>query len=142
MRFLRTGRKPQSVFDMTPMIDVVLQLIIFFMYTSQFAHMARTPVDMPEQPGDEQGLPVRETITVDLAADGTIVLEGEAMTLEQLARVVEAEVRRSGESERVGILIRADRNLDAAHLNALAERLGDIGVRGWKLGTNTPGGGA
>ncbi|MCH8037092.1 MAG: biopolymer transporter ExbD, partial [Proteobacteria bacterium] len=39
---------------MTPMIDVVFQLMIFFMYTAQFAQVTRTAIDLPDEAGEEQ----------------------------------------------------------------------------------------
>ncbi|MCB9846677.1 MAG: biopolymer transporter ExbD [Phycisphaeraceae bacterium] len=140
MNFVKGGKRASFAgFDMTPMIDVVLQLIIFFMYTSQFAQLARTPVELPEEQGDELHAPAANTITIDLTSSGGILLEGESVDLEQLARIVALEVERAGgDPSQVSVLIRADRGLSAQHLNAVAERLGAIGLRGWQLGTNVP----
>ena len=42
-----------AAFDLTPMIDVVLQLIIiFFMYTTQFAQVMRSELDLPQETGE------------------------------------------------------------------------------------------
>lgn len=138
MRFSRSRRGRFAIFDMTPMIDVVFQLIIFFMYTSQFALLARTPIEMPDEIGDESdGNPA--TVTIDLDASGHMFIEGERVTLEEIDRILMIEIdKEGGDPSRVGVLIRADRNLPALHVNVLGNRLADVGLRGWQLGTNVP----
>lgn len=120
-------------FDLTPMIDVVFQLIIFFMYTAQFSQVSRTAIDLPEQPGEGDDL-APTAIVVDLNAEGAFLVEQEPVTLNELIALLEAEVRRAGEDS-VELLVRADQSSPAANLNQLAERLAETGVRSWKLGT-------
>lgn len=120
-------------FDLTPMIDVVFQLIIFFMYTAQFSQISRTAIDLPEQAGERAEL-AAAAIVVDLNAEGVFLVEQEAVTLDDLLARLQAEVRRVG-AENVELLVRADRNSPAAHINQLAERLSETGIRSWKLGT-------
>lgn len=120
-------------FDLTPMIDVVFQLIIFFMYTAQFSQVSRTAIDLPEQPGEGDEL-APTAIVVDLSAEGAFLVEQEPVTLNELIALLEAEVHRAGEDS-VELLVRADQSSPAANLNQLAERLAETGVRSWKLGT-------
>jgi biopolymer transport protein ExbD len=120
-------------FDLTAMIDVVFQLIIFFMYTAQFSQVSRTAIDLPEQPG-ERGAIAPAALVVDLNADGVFLVEQSPVTLDELIARLEAEIRRAG-AEGVELLVRADRNSPAANINQLAERLAESGVRSWKLGT-------
>jgi len=131
------------MFDMTPMIDVVLQLIIFFMYTSQFAQLARTPIEMPEEAGDKaEHKPI--TLTIDIDATGQLLVEGEIVTSDELDRLLQIELDKAGgDPAAVRVLIRPDRTLPSLHLNRLADRLARLGLRGWRLGTSVPmGGGA
>ncbi len=137
MRHSRSRRSTFAIFDMTPMIDVVLQLIIFFMYTSQFAQLARTPIDMPEEIGDENEGPP-STVAIDLDATGAMFIEGEPVTLDEIERLLLIEIDKEGDASRVGVLIRADRSLPLLHVNALGNRLAELGLRGWQLGTNVP----
>ena len=129
----RTRRLPGV--DLTPMIDVVFQLIIFFMYTAQFSQVSRSPIDLPEQPGQRDTL-APTALVVDLSAEGAFLVEQEALTLDQLMQRIEAEIRR-GDAGAGGVelLVRADQNSPALHINQLAERLAEAGVRSWKLGT-------
>ncbi|MFG0328253.1 MAG: ExbD/TolR family protein [Phycisphaerales bacterium JB037] len=141
MRFSPPNAKKRHGFDMTPMIDVVLQLIIFFMYTSQFAQMARTPVDLPEEKGDETKITAPSTVTIDIDATGLLRIEGNAVEISELVSVVEAEIRNAGgDPALVTVLLRADRKVESLHINRVAGRLTGLGLRGWKLATESPGG--
>lgn len=142
MRFTRERKKRLSVWDMTPMIDVVLQLIIFFMYTAQFSQATRTPMELPDEPGDETAEVDRGAIVVDMLEDGSLVVERTPMEMARVIDMIGVEAERLGSPDRVDLLIRAHRDAPAAHLNQLATRLSAIGVTYWKLGTSeqTPGG--
>src|SRR5690606_8663486 len=118
-----------SGFDLTPMIDVVFQLIIFFMYTAQFSQVSRTPIDLPGRPG-ERGALAPTALVVDLNAVAVFLVDLEPVTLDQLMARLDAEVRRAG-PEGVELLVRADQSGPAANINQLAERLASSGVRSW-----------
>lgn len=139
MNLLRPKPRRRTLMDMTPMIDVVLQLIIFFMYTSQFTSMTRTPLDLPREPG-EKAEAVRPTaIVVDVLADGQLVVEGQEVDAPRVASMVAVEIARAesggADGASLDLLIRADRSTPSAHINRIASELAALGVRSWKLAT-------
>jgi biopolymer transport protein ExbD len=138
---LRAQKKPRPRgFDMTPMIDVVLQLIIFFLFTSQLSQVMRSPVDLPEEAGDTQQAVNPGTVIVDVTGDGNYLVEGDVRTLEDVVRLVGLEQQHAESiGQPLDLLIRADRKGPAVHINVLATRLAAVGVRQWKLGTSVPG---
>ena len=138
MTFRRTkgGRGGGAFFDMTPMIDVVFQLILFFMYTSQFSQVVRSPLDLPKQVGDDTELINPTAIIVDVQADGTLIVERTVIDLSRLASMVQVEIERlDGDVSRVDLLVRADQTCPARYINRIAEQLAGMGVRNWQLGT-------
>ena len=142
MNFARSRARKVGGFNMTPMIDVVFQLIIFFLYTSQFSSLVRTPLDLPEERGDPLSSERPATVVLDITPDGTLLIEREAVDLAGLTSLLRAEIDEAGgDAERVTVLVRADRSLDAAHANRVASALASLGVRGWRLATEAPGGG-
>lgn len=134
--------------DLTPMIDVVFQLIIFFMLTSHLGQLRRTEVDLPRQPGQEQKAGEDAAMIIDISSDGSYMVESVAVDLETIHQMASAGLaaERSGsvqsESGQVGfdVLIRPDRNAPAVLLDRLLERLAGVGVTKWKLGTMAPDG--
>jgi biopolymer transport protein ExbD len=138
MTFRRPPRRPRSGFDLTPMIDVVLQLIIFFMYTSQFSRMVRTPLDLPREPGEKERAPGPSPFTLDVNREGRYIADGREVTLAQFLDMIRVELARGPAAEPLDLLVRADRAAPAAAVNRLAEALARLGVRTWQLGTAEP----
>ncbi len=134
MTFRRT-RSSKYGFDMTPMIDVVFQLMIFFMYTAQFAQVTRTAIDLPDEAGEERVAHAVAEIVVDIQEDGTYLAEREVVSLDTLIRMVQIELDQADSPADVSILIRAHRNCKMVHVNRLATRLANMGVRRVSIGT-------
>ncbi|TVQ60640.1 MAG: biopolymer transporter ExbD [Phycisphaerales bacterium] len=141
MNFAKTGERRTGRFNMTPMIDVVLQLIIFFMYTSTFASMVRTPVDLPKQLGERELSRDSAPIVVDITHDGRVLVAGVESDLAELRRIVraEGEERHGGDMGQVKVLVRADRGAEARHVNVVVRTLTGAGVRRWTTGSESVG---
>ena len=121
-------------FDMTPMIDVVMLLIIFFLVTSQFSQSIRTPLELPQQDGQQaEGKDNPGDIIVDLLANGTIALEGETISMDVFIAMVASELLHSNPNTE--ILIRPERFGPAIHLNRLCSGLSKAGVRAYRIAT-------
>lgn len=124
----------EAGFDMTPMIDVVMLLIIFFLVTSQFSQSIRSPLDLPKQPGQTEEEDTSGDIVVDLLADGSLRLEGETISTDSFVAMVTAEILHG--SPETHVLIRPDRTGQAIHLNRLCRRLSESGVRAYRIATS------
>lgn len=97
-------------FNMTPMIDIVFQLIIFFLVASHLARQeANVPVDLPSAatgslPSEDQR---QRRLTLSVRADGELHLAGRTVALEQVEAALAAEVVRIGPD--LEVRIRCDR---------------------------------
>jgi biopolymer transport protein ExbD len=132
----RGERPKEATFDLTPMIDVLLLLIVFFMMTSQFTRTQLRPVDLPQEAGEKAGKLSPQTVFLDLDQAGQVYATGRPVALNRLAGVI-GDVKPS----EADIVIRADRRCATAHLNDVAEALAALGIRNWKLATAPQGGG-
>ncbi|MCC5822669.1 MAG: biopolymer transporter ExbD [Phycisphaerales bacterium] len=126
--------------DLTPMIDVVLQLIIFFMLTSSFGDMRRTPVDLPREAGESAAARGEPALIVDLDAQGRLLVDSREISLVELERIARAGVSGAAQPTDFDVLIRPDRMATARDLDLLLERLARTGVTRWKLATTEPDG--
>ncbi len=132
------GSKPARVrftVNMTPMIDVVLLVIIFFLYTARFAEVSRTSVDLPDEPGVEDTTSDPDALMIDVRADGVFLVSGRARSLERVIEIVEEQADRVGGPENLRVLLRADQGTAAGPVNELARRLTNMGVRQWSHAT-------
>ncbi len=69
--------------ELTPMIDVVFLLLIFFMISTTFIERPGVTIDLPEG-GTRQVAAEKREVEVYLAADGELYLQREAVTLAAL----------------------------------------------------------
>ena len=68
MRLTKRRRTTSARINMTPMIDIVFLLIIFFMTVSQVTEVNREQLSLPKQPGAEDQKPA--ILTANFRADG------------------------------------------------------------------------
>jgi biopolymer transport protein ExbD len=124
----------EASFDLTPMIDVIFLLIIFFMLSSQFATTEARQVDLPREPGMESVVSGAEAkLLIDIDRDGTYSVMGEPATLESVVRMASPRPSPSGGMVRSAVVVRADRSCPARALNRLADSLAGSGVEQWSI---------
>ncbi len=106
-------RKIRANVDLTPLIDVVFQLLIFFMLSSTFVVQTSIQIEMPRAEGAEklEQKDLSITLTVDEGGPengGAMFIDSDPIhTWEQLSDRLAAEVADRGEEEAL-LLIRAD----------------------------------
>ena len=83
LRSTRT-RPTEASFDLTPMIDVVMLLIVFFTLTSQFRDAIPTTVDLPREVGQEAAEAAPASISLELRRDGTLASNGREVGLDEI----------------------------------------------------------
>ena len=116
MRIPNFSKGGEVGFNMTPMIGVVFQLIIFFLVSS---HLAKQEVQFKlPLPTAQSGLKDKPTekprLTVNVLADGTLLLAGRQVTAEELrARLAE---RQNDLGKDVEVRIRGDRTTAYKHV--------------------------
>lgn len=122
---------PDAKMDMTPMIDIVFQLIIFFVVTVDMQNKAlETNVRMAMAPnGPVEEVKDPRTVVVDVEADGTISIMRTPLSEGQLYTVLKKAVNTSGQS--TPVVIRGD--LAAKHeiIKKVMDVCGKAGL--WKL---------
>ena len=107
-----TARRTFGVgFNMTPMIDIVFLLIVFFLVSSHLASReVQVDLRLPEATsGDEQTDQAGPRVTINVLPDGTILLAGTRVDPDQLGRRLRVETARTrGDLE---VRIRSDRSV-------------------------------
>jgi len=123
-------------FNMTPMIDVVFLLIIFFLVSSHLAQQeSQLPLDLP---GATSGETAREdetrriviNVVPDESAEGQIVVAGQRMQNEQLAELIRYERDRDPDRE-LEVRIRTDRRVNYGIVQPIMRACVDADV--WDL---------
>ncbi len=136
MRFARRMAADGGV-DMTPMIDIVFQLLIFFLTTAAIAQANRVQLDLPREAGAPDPTPTGPGLVVSIRADGSCEVAGRSVTMDELSAAARASLAERGRHVPV---VRADRSAPGARLNDVIDACRQAGFDGIRLAT-TPGGG-
>lgn len=128
MRIPSFSKDGEVGFNMTPMIDVVFQLIIFFLVSS---HLAKQEVQFKlPLPIAASGIKAKADdkprLTVNVLADGTLLFAGRQVTTDDLrSRLAE----RMGElGEDVEVRIRSDRSVAYKHVEPVMLSCAQAGI--------------
>ncbi len=111
MDFRRRSKPPLEI-SMTPMIDVVFLLLIFFMVTTTFNRQTELTVNLPEAQGqDSKEKP--KAITLMINADGDYFIsdaEGKFHQLinRKISTLKRALVQTAGSNRKIPVIINAD----------------------------------
>ncbi len=109
--------------DMTPMIDMIFQLLIFFLLTSFFI-LPAVSVALPRSRSPEVQPPTALVLTVE--RDGRLVLEGRAVSMEELpALLATALVQRDDRT----VVIQSDRGVPFGKVVQVMEAARDGGAQ-------------
>tara|TARA_R110002111_G_scaffold259308_1_gene329291 strand:- start:96477 stop:96890 length:414 start_codon:yes stop_codon:yes gene_type:complete len=87
---LKTGTVEEPKLDLTPMIDIVFLLIIFFMVGTQFTEMERQyDIKLPTVTDAKPLTNLPDDIIVNVQQDGEISVNGEKKSLPELEQALE-----------------------------------------------------
>ena len=122
MRFkFRKATPVKAEFDMTPLIDCVFNLLLFFMLTSSYIIQPGIRINLPKALTSET---IHDTsLVVTVTQDNLMMLNENAVTLEDLAVRFEKAAK-----DNVPLLIRADRNASLGKVVEIWDLCRDVGL--------------
>ena len=129
MQFLRV--RPRSVtLNLTPLIDVVLVLIVFFLMTTTFIISSGIKVDLPPG-GVVQPTQDNDAIIV-ITQDGALFYQDERLDVPALrAALVRAQQQRPG----VRVVIKADKHVQHGQVVEVMDLAKTVGIERLAIGT-------
>lgn len=130
-RFRRWKKKIEPQINVTPLVDVVLQLVIFFVVTTTFISVETgARVNLPS--ANFSRIEEAKTITVTLTKGNTLYLNGAITTWEELPKLVVLELRKD---PNVAVVIEADREVLHGKVVKLMDLLKRAGVERMAIAT-------
>ncbi len=123
-----------ELFNLTPMIDVVFQLLIFFMVVTRFSEEDRQ-MDV-ELPAASEAMPLTakpKEMFVNIDNTGRFFIEGKFLSLAE----TEQALRRAASNNPVGqtVIIRADKRVPLDPVVAVMNACNKAGIRDYMLTT-------
>ncbi|BFM48175.1 biopolymer transporter ExbD [Marinomonas sp. THO17] len=96
--------------NLTPLIDVVFLLLIFFMVSTTFNQSTELTIDLPTATSDAPASDRDKTVELVITADGQYVINGQTLINENVATLVQGlEEITQGDNSRP-LIITADAN--------------------------------
>ena len=108
MNFRAHGRREEPDVNLTPLIDIVFLLLIFFMVSTSFQRDTEISLELPEADGAPlQTEPLVVEVTID--SEGRYFVDQQELVNQQRETLQRAITRAVGEAEEPRIIISADR---------------------------------
>lgn len=88
-------RKLEASIDMTPLIDVVFQLLIFLMVSSHF-QKPNVQVDLPSGKGKASVVDKKQDKhTLSITAENTLLLNGQKINIDEVEQKIKQEIAKN-----------------------------------------------
>ncbi len=136
MQFRRQRNAEVSV-NLTPLIDVVFLLLIFFMVSTTFTKETHLSLDLPEASGEENvDLPRQIEILID--ANGQAVVNGRSLVSNKIDTIIAALEQVSAGDKRLPLVITADAKTPHQAVITAMDAAGQAGFSRLSLTTQKP----
>ena len=119
--------------DMTPLIDCVFLLLVFFMVTTVFKQPYSLQVELPE--ATQAQVVEEKKLVASITADGRMEINRHPVTLETLEQVLQRE--KAG-THSLTLVVRTDKQTRHRHLLDLFEVAKRVGIEKIPLATDSP----
>jgi biopolymer transport protein ExbD len=132
---LRPRPKEDPELSMTPLIDVVLLLLIFFMVSTTFVQESRIKIQLPQagtEPAPEQK---RDPIEIAVTASGEFRVDGMTLLNTSPTTLSAAVAKIAGERRDLPITIRADARATHQSVVTAMDVVGRLGFRAINIAT-------
>ena len=122
----RSTSPPEEDFPMTPMIDMVFLLLVFFMTVSTLAQAdRRVKLDLPESVSSDVPEDLADRGTISINAEGQIYLGAQPHTLEGMKETIKASL---AENPQLRIHVRADRATAYHDIKTVLRSCAEVGA--------------
>lgn len=136
MQFRRQLNNDEGV-NLTPLIDVVFLLLIFFMVSTTFTKETHLSVDLPQAEGAPQPQEV-EGIEVIINASGSYAVNGEALVNTQIQTLMSAIEEKGQGDNQLPFIVTADAKVPYEAVIQVMDAAGRLGYVNISMTTKSP----
>jgi biopolymer transport protein ExbD len=133
----RRQKKTDGSINLTPLIDVVFLLLIFFMVSTTFTKESHLVLDLPEADGKVEEV-VSEGIEILIGKNGDYTINGKQLINRQLNTLMKALENVSLGNKEMPLTITADANASHQSVVTAMDAAGKIGFVHLKITTKQP----
>ena len=136
MKFKRAVREGLTI-NITPLIDVVFLLLIFFMVTTTFSRETRLMVNLPEADAELTNADVT-SIEIIVARDGTYSINGKALINNRIETLIRGLELESAGDRGLPIVLIADAEATHQSVVTAMDGIGRTGFTRLSIATQRP----
>lgn len=136
MNFSRTESDRLEV-NITPLIDVVFLLLIFFMVTTTFNQQAELRVDLPEASSEKQSLEI-VPIEITIDSSGAYYVNGLSLANNKAITLMNSLQKIVSEDKDRGVIIRADASTPHQAVITAMDTVSRLGITQLSIATSKP----
>lgn len=126
---LRPYRRQPPEINLTPLLDVVFLLLIFFMVSTTFKDEARLRVQLPQAQGEDAPAQQPEQIRILIDRSGDYFVDDRAVVDRGVLTLVRALNGALGERKDLPVLIQADANTPHQAVMTAMDAAAEVGLR-------------
>lgn len=126
----RSVRREAPRLDMTPLIDVIFQLLLFFMLSTTFRNTPSFEVQLPEVSSDQM-IQDDQTWTIMVSKDGMLSVEGMEFSKSELPERLKVQLQ---QQPNLSLVIEADEELSHGMVVDLMDIAQEVGVSSLQIG--------
>ena len=123
-------RRDAPRLDMTPLIDVIFQLLLFFMLSTTFRNTPSFEVQLPEVSSDRM-IQEDNTWTLMVSKSGELSTDTGGLSKDDLQAVLQEELR---QNPQLSLIIEADEGLEHGAVVDLMDIAQEAGVESVQIG--------
>jgi biopolymer transport protein ExbD len=136
MKFRRQSKVDNGL-NLTPLIDVVFLLLIFFMVTTTFTKETRLMIKLPEASG-ESVLDMPDMLDLVISSDGDYSLNGKGLINREIGTIMSALTDASAGDTAVPLSITADANSSHQSVITAMDAASKLGFNKLHIATQQP----
>jgi biopolymer transport protein ExbD len=133
---LQHHRTEEPTVDLTPLIDVVFLLLIFFMVSTTFEHQAFLKVDLPEASAVEDRRDLPEFLELVIDSAGRMYLNDMRLVDSEEQTIRAAIVEAVGDDRSLPLILRADRMTPHHHVVTAMDVAAQLGFHNLSIATD------
>ncbi len=131
---LRKKNRPEYLVDITPLIDVVFLMLIFFMISTTFNMSSSLKLDLPSSKAKAEQKKV-EQVTVSINADGSFYVQDEAVKDSDLRKRI---LNVTKGDPKIRVVLRADAETHHKRVVYVLDTLRGLGMSKVGIATVAP----
>lgn len=134
MTVLRKIRKQEVTINLTPLIDVVFLLLIFFMVTTSFTRETQIQLELPKADVEKMENDP-EIIEISIDKEGRMFLNGKSLINAQVETLKKAISPILANNKNIPVVISADANTPYQSVVSAMDATSQLGITNLKMAT-------